>query len=86
MSKNFDETVRLQSEKREVWKREIKGERLQGIAVGTSSAPRLASSSAALFPGRNKCPGTHSCLIEQEDREDSSCQRDGGESRVARVR
>ena len=39
MSKNLDETVRLQSEKREVWIREIRGERLQGIAEGASSAP-----------------------------------------------
>ena len=61
MSKNLDETVRLQSEKR--------GERLQGIAEGVSSAPRLASSSPASFPGRNECPGTHYSLIEQK-RED----------------
>ena len=74
MSKNFDETVRLQSEKRREWIREIKGERLQGIAEGASSAPRLASSSATSFPGRNECPGTHCGLIEQEEREDSSCQ------------
>ena len=39
-----------------------------------SSAPRLASSSAASFSGRNECPGTHCSLIEQEEREDSSCQ------------
>ena len=74
VSKNFDETVRLQFEKRQEWIREITGERLQAIAEGASSAPRLASSSAALFPGRNKCPGTHCSLIEQEKREDSSCQ------------
>ena len=91
MSKYFDETVRLQSEKRREWIREIRGERLQGIAEGASSAPRLASSSAASFPGRNECAGTHCSLIEQE-REDSSCQichrvwdnrKDGGEDRVA---
>ena len=91
MSKNLDETVRLQSEKREEWIREIKGDRLQGIAEGASSAPRLASSSAASFPGRNECPGTHCSLIEQE-RENSSCQiyqrvsgkrKDVGENRVA---
>ena len=41
-------------------------EKLQGIAEGASSAPRLASSSAASFPGRNECPGTHCSLIEQE--------------------
>ena len=73
MSKNLDETVRLQSEKREEWIREIRGERLQGIAEGASSASRLASSTAVSFPGRNECPGTYSSLIEQE-REDSSCR------------
>ena len=90
MSKNFDETVLLQSEIR----REIRGERLQGMAEGASSASRLASSSAASFPGRNECPGTHCNLIEQEEREDSSCQichrvwderENGGEDRT-RVR
>ena len=40
MSKNLDETVCLQSEKREEWIREIREERLQGIAEGKSSAPR----------------------------------------------
>ena len=74
MSKNFDETVRLQSEIKREWIREIRRERLQGIAEGANSDPRLASSSAASFPGRNECPGTHCSLIEQEDREDSSCQ------------
>ena len=69
MSKNFDETVRLQSEIRREWIREVRGERLQGIAEGASSAPRLASSSAASFPGRNECPGTHCSLIEQKERE-----------------
>ena len=71
MSKNLDETVRLQSEKREEWIREIR-ERLQGIAEGASSTPRLASSSAVSFSGRNECPGTYCSLIEQEEREDSS--------------
>ena len=74
MSKNLDETVRLQSEIRREWIPEIIGERLQGIAEGASSAPRLANSSAASFPGRNECPGTDCSLIEQEEREDSSCQ------------
>ena len=72
MSKNLDETVLLQFEVRREWIREIRGERLQGIAGGASSTPRLASS-AASFPGRNKCPGTRCSLIEQE-REDTSCQ------------
>ena len=61
MSKNFDETVRLQSEKREDWIQE----RLQGIVEGASSAPRPGTSSAASFPGRNECPGTHCNLINR---------------------
>ena len=59
MSRNLDETVCLQSEKRREWIREIRREGLQGIAEGASSAPRLASLSIASFPGRNDCPGTH---------------------------
>ena len=64
MSRNFDETVRLQSENREERIGEIKEERLQGIADGTSSFSRLASSSAESLPGRNECPGTHCSPIE----------------------
>ena len=69
-SKNFDETVCLQTDKR---KEKIR-ERLQGIADGTSSASRLASSFAASFLGRNECPGTHCSLVVEEERKDSSCQ------------
>ena len=76
-SKNFDETVCLQSEKREEWIRETTGERLQGNAEGASSASHLANSSAASFPGRNECPGTKCSLIKQK-REYNSCQRDSG--------
>ena len=92
MSGYFNDTVRLQSEKRQEWIQEIRGERLQGIAEGASSAPCLASLSTVSFPGRNECPGTHCSLIEQEEREDSSCQichrvgdkrKNGGEDRVA---
>ena len=91
MSKNLDETACLQPEKIEDWIQEIRGERLQGIAEGTSSAPPIAGSSAASFPGRNKCPGTHCSLIEQEEKKDSSYQicnrnsskrKDGGEDRT----
>ena len=49
-------------------------ERLEGIAESSSSAPHLPNASAASFSGRNECPGTHCSLIEQEEREDSSCQ------------
>ena len=91
MSRIFDETVRLQSEKKEEWIREIKEEGLQGITEGTSIAFRLASSSAASFPGRNKYPRTYCSLIKQEEREDNYCQicqrdcgkrKDGGERRA----
>ena len=61
VSKNFDEKVRLQSEIRREWIREIRGERLQGIAESAIS-------------GRNECPGTYCSLIQQKEREDSSCQ------------
>ena len=64
MSKNFDETVRLQYEKREEWIRKIIEEKLQETAKGASSAPCLVSSSAVSFPGRNGCLGTHCSLIE----------------------
>ena len=82
------------SSPRKEWIRERRGERLQGITESTSSAPCLTSSSAASFPRRNECPGTHCSLIEQEERENSSCRmcqrdggkrKDGGEDRV-RVR
>ena len=65
VSKNFDETVRLQSEKRRVDMRDQR----RGIAGGASSAPCLASSSSDSFSGRNECLGTHCSLIEPEKRE-----------------
>ena len=70
-SKNFDETVRHQFEKRQEWIREIREERLQEIAEGMSSTPRVARSSAASFSGRNECPGTRCSLIEHEKKENS---------------
>ena len=81
LSKKLEKTVCLQCERRKKWIREIRGERLQRIAKSTNSASRLASSSAASFPGRNECLGTHYSLIEQEEREDNSrqiCERDRG--------
>ena len=74
MLKNLNETARLKSEKTQEWIREIRGERLQEIAEGASSAPHLASLLVASFPGRNECPVTHCNLVEQEEREDSSCE------------
>ena len=74
VSKISNETVRLQSEKRKKWMREIRDKKLHGIAEGKSSDPRLASLSAASLPGRNEYPGIHCSLIEQQEREDGSCQ------------
>ena len=73
--KNLDETVCLQSEKNTGVDTRDKKERLQGIAERTSNSPRLASSSAESFPGRNECPGTQCSLIAQEEKEDSFCHR-----------
>ena len=70
MSKNFDETVRLQFKRREEWIREIR-EGLQRIAESKSSTHRQASLSDASFPDRNECPGTHCSLIAQEEKEHS---------------
>ena len=95
MAKNFDETVRLQSEKTQEWIRKIKGDSPQQITEGARSVPRMASSSAASFPRRNECLRINCSLIKQEKIEDSSnqiCQRncgkrkDGGQDKVARVR
>ena len=63
MSKKFNETVCLRQKKRQKWIQEIRGERLQGIAEGTSSAPRLASSSDVSLPGRNECPSSASAAL-----------------------
>ena len=50
MSKNFDETVRLQSEKREEWIREVRGER-QGIAEGRSNVSVRPAYQPRCLPG-----------------------------------
>ena len=55
----FGLKVRLQFEKRQGWMPTVKGERLQGIAKGRSSAPHLDNSSAGLLFRKNKCAGTH---------------------------
>ena len=56
VSKNLDETVRLESEKRGEWIQETRGERLQRITEGASNAHHLAGAS---FLGRNECQATH---------------------------
>ena len=65
MSNNLDETLRLQFEKRLEWIREVRGQRLQGIAVVLPVWPIYQP---RRFPGRNECPGTHCSLIVKEKR------------------
>ena len=57
MSKNFDGTARLQSEKRQEWIREIRGERLHGIAEGASSAPVWSAHQPRRYPGETSVRG-----------------------------
>ena len=59
------------SPKKEWIQRKVE-ERLHGTAEGTSSATRLANSSAASFFGRNECPGTRCSLIVNERTEQES--------------
>ena len=67
MSKNLDETVRLQSEKSV----DVKGERRETAREcrGHEQCSPLANLSAASFPGRYESPGTHCSLIVNEERE-----------------
>ena len=80
-SKNLDEKVRLQSEKREAWVREIR-EGLQGIAEGSSSAPSLVSSLAPSFPWRNECLGISCSLMVQVERENRSSERNSDKGKT----
>ena len=57
MSKNFDETVGLQSEKRQEWIREIRRERLQGVAEDAISAPVRPAHQPRLSPGETSVRG-----------------------------
>ena len=66
MSKNLDATIPFQSKRKQEWIRKVRGERLQGITEGRSSAPRLANLSATSLPRRNECLGTHCILIVNE--------------------
>ena len=72
MPKNLDETVRLQSKKREEWMQEVR--RKETTRDSRSSSPYLANSSVASLPEKNECPGTHCKLIVKGERKDSSCQ------------
>ena len=51
MSKNLDETVRLQSEKRQEWIREIRGERLQELQRAQVALPVWLAHQPCCSPG-----------------------------------
>ena len=57
MSKNLDETVRLQSEKRREWIREVRRERLQGIAEGATVHPVWPAHWPRRSPGETSVRG-----------------------------
>ena len=57
MSKNFDETVRLQSEIRREWIQEVRGERLQGIAEGAGAHPVWPAHQPRRSPGETSVQG-----------------------------
>ena len=89
-------TSMRQSEKRQEWVREIRRERLQGIAEGASIAPRLASSSAEWrrlqrknlsmlgLLKRKEWPQCHRESSWQE-RRSRPCQKKKKQSRLSRV-
>ena len=56
VSKNFDETVCLQSKKSEEWIREIKGERLQRIAKAQVALPVWLADQPRRSPGETSVP------------------------------
>ena len=76
MSKNLDETIYLQSEKRQEWIREVRGgERLYKGWLRTGVLhPALAKSLVASLARRNECSRIHCSLIIQVEREDSFFQ------------
>ena len=75
VSKNLDETVRLQSGKRKEWIREVKRRKTTWDRKWQEQRTPLVYSSAASFPGRNESSETHGRLIAKE--EDSFCQMAG---------
>ena len=71
-SKNLDKTVRLQSEKRQEWIREIREERLQGNEKEQSCMSRVPDCKMGESQGEQK---PH--LGEREGNQDGSMERKG---------
>ena len=67
VSKNLDETVRLQP--RENWMQEVKGKKLQRPAETRKGVAHLVNSSAAPFPGKKECLEIHCSSIVKQERE-----------------
>ena len=90
MSKYFVETVRLQSEIKREWIREIRGDRdYKGLRRAKVAHPVWPAHQPCRYPGETS---VYCSLIEQKEREDSSCQichrvwdkrKEGGKDRVA---
>ena len=57
MSKYLEETVRLQSEKRREWIRDIRGDRLQGIAEAQVALPVWLARQPCRSPGETSVRG-----------------------------
>ena len=58
MSKNFDETVRLQSEKTEEWILEIRGESYKGLQRAQVALPVWPARQSRRSPGEMSVRGT----------------------------
>ena len=57
MSNNFDEIVRIQSEKKKADTRDKRREKLQGIAEGASSAPPSGQLISCVVPREKQVSG-----------------------------
>ena len=57
VSKNFDETVRLQSEKRQEWIREVRGENYKGLKRAQVALPVWPAYQPRHFPGETSVRG-----------------------------
>ena len=67
MSKNLDEAVRLQTERRENGTREVKGRRPQGIADGRSTHPAWPAHLSRLFPEEISVQGVVASSLDNNE-------------------
>ena len=74
MSKNFDEKVRVQYQKRQEWIREMEERDYRGLQRARVALPVWPAHQPRRFPGETSGQKIHCSLIAQEEKEDSSCQ------------